>query len=71
MLGEQVLEALVFVEQGVFGGSDGGEVFFEAEDFLLEGFDVEFFALAVGSGFVRKRISMTSIEIGSTSGLVC
>lgn len=49
MLGEEVSEPAVLLGQRVFVAGDGGEVFFEPEDFLLQGFDVQFFPLAVGS----------------------
>lgn len=49
MRGEEVPELAVFFGEGVFAAGDGREVLFQAEHFLLECFDVEFFPFAVGS----------------------
>jgi len=46
---EEVFESPVFFGDGVAFAGGGCDGFFEAEDFLFEGFDVHFFAFAVGS----------------------
>lgn len=47
--GQEVPELTVLFGEGIFTTGNTREVLLQAENFLLERFDVEFFSLAVGS----------------------
>lgn len=49
MRGQEVPELTVLFGEGIFATGNTRKVLLQAENFLLERFDVEFFSLAVGS----------------------